>query len=82
MANVLLQLSSFLRVSPITSHNLLEQLLNLEEKYTVHYVHCHWDFKKCFYPSQPCLVKKNKGFQIKKIKKIGHGGSNFLRKTI
>ena len=46
MTKVMSHLSSFLRSGPIPSHNLLQQLLNLDEKYTVHCVHCNWDFKQ------------------------------------
>ena len=46
MAKALSQLSSFLRFGPVPSHNLLVQMLKLEEKYTLHFVHCHWDCQK------------------------------------
>ena len=51
MAKVLSQLSSSLRFGHIPTHNLLEQLLNLEERY-IQCVNCHWDIIKCFNSSQ------------------------------
>ena len=43
---VLSQLSSFLRFGPIPSHSLLKSSSKLEEKYTVHFVHCNLGLKK------------------------------------
>ena len=45
-SSVLSPISSFLRVEPIPSHNLSEQLLKLEKRYAVNCVRCHLDFKK------------------------------------
>ena len=53
MAKVLSQLSSSLRFGHIPTHNLLEQLFNLEERYEyIQCVNCHWDIIKCFNSSQ------------------------------
>ena len=61
MAKVLSQLSSFLRVLPVPSPNLSEQLMKLEEKrYKDHCVPCHWDFNKCFKPNQTLFWRKEK----------------------
>ena len=49
MAKVLSQLSSFLRIWPIPSHNLLEQL------YTDHCVHCHWGLTNITFRSNNLL---------------------------
>ena len=66
---MLSQLSSFLRIGPIPSHNLSEQLLSwIIHRYTVHCcVHFHSDLsKKCFDPiAKLCMFRK-------KEKKIGH----------
>ena len=32
-----------------SSRNLSEQLLEMEDKCNIHCVHCHKDFKKCFF---------------------------------
>ena len=72
MATVLSQISSFLRVWPIPSHNLLEQLLKLDGRNAAYYVlhsvqwyngtvysvHFHWDLKKCFNPCQILFWRK------------------------
>ena len=48
MAKGLSRLSSFLRVWPtIPSPNLSGHLLKLENRSTVHRVHCSWDLEKC-----------------------------------
>ena len=63
MAKVLSQLSSFLSFGPTSLHKL-------EKKYTVHCVHCHWDFKKCFNPSQTLFWKNTYFFLLNSFAKI------------
>ena len=66
MAKVLAQLSSFFRVWPIPLHNTQPLTVEqLEEKYTVHCVHCHWALNKCFNSSQTLFLRKEHIFFIK-----------------
>ena len=69
MAKVLSQLSSSLRFGHIPTHNLLEQLFNLEERYEyIQCVNCHWDIIKCFNSSQTLFLRKEYNlFREKKI---------------
>ena len=92
MAKVLSQQSSFLRVGPILSHNLLEQLLKLDEKYRVYCSHCHWNYfweNNRFFVEIPIFQKLSRVTLLMKFflyrmvclyRQVRHGRSNFRGK--
>ena len=60
----LAQLSSFLRVGPISSHNLSGQLLKMEDSCTIHCEHRGWDLKKWFNPTVAKLYLEKRTYFI------------------
>ena len=60
----LAQLSSFLRVGPISSHNLSGPLLKMEESCTIHCEHRGWDLKKWFNPTVAKLYLEKRTYFI------------------